>query len=219
MKGCWKEMDSLNALFDTFFEILYNHLIEPILNGIVLCLNILISPLNECSPRTQIIFVALLAAVISRLLTKRFGSKREKSLLRAFQERISTLKHTEAVQDENLKRAVKKGIHEAADAVYEKILLDKFYEMGTAYFFPLFFFLLWLEYNRFPPETLMLLTGSPHVWATGSGAGLSAAYTYLYFFNIFLLILWILEVAVRRISKRLLKVRPMEKGLSGASGR
>ena len=81
-------------------------------------------------------------------------------------------------------------------------MLYQFFEMGISYFLPLFFFLIWLEYSLFTPERLEDLTGSPYAWVTDSGLRLSAAYVYLFSFNIFLTVFWLLEGAIRFILKR-----------------
>ncbi len=198
-------MESLNNLFDIFFEILYNNFILPLLHGIAAFLNFLIRPLSTYSPCVQIAIVAVIAAVISRLIAKRFTSKREKKLCNEFRKKLSTLKYTESVENKKLEKIVRKGIHQEADEIYEKILLDKFIDMGISYFFPLFFFLIWLEYSLFTPENLKSLTGSPYALETASGLKLSAAYVYIYFFNVFLFLFWLMEVAIRFFLKRFKK--------------
>lgn len=190
-------MDVLNDLLDRLFAILYDNILLPVLHGVAAFLDLLISPLAGHAPALQIAVVAVVAAVISRLLAHRFKSKREKQLQAAFKAKLGDLKHTRELGDARLEKVVRKGLHQEADQIYEKIVLDKFVEMGISYFFPMFFFLIWLEYSRFTPEALQRLTGSPFAWETASGARLSAAYTFVWVFNISLLVLWLLELGVR----------------------
>jgi len=189
--------------FDAFFDWLYNNLVGPLLHGVAALLSLLISPLSGYPPRTQIAAVALFGAVLSKILSKRFKAKREQVLQQEFKEKISSLEYTKYVENDELERVVRKGINESADEVYEKIILDKFFEMGISYFFPLFFFLIWLQYSLFTPEKLKVLTGSPYAWVTASGLKLSAAYVYLFLYNIFIFAFWFMELVVRVVSKRL----------------
>ena len=190
---------------DGLFLVLNQYLISPSLGGIAFALNFLSIPMEGLSPRIQIIIVAFVGAVISRLLARAFSQKREQELGERFKEKLGNLKYTDTVEDRHLKKALKKGVQQSADDVYETIILDKFFEMGVTYFLPLFFFLIWLNYDRFSPEKLTLLTGSPYAWVTDSGLNLSAAYVYLYFFNIFLIVLWLTQMIVRLMLKKLRK--------------
>lgn len=195
-------MERINELLYDLFEAIYNNLFEPLFHGIGLFLSLLVSPINSYTPCTQIIIVSVFGALLSRILAKTFRAKREKVLQEQFKEKISTLKHTKNVEDKNLEKIIRKGVSQSADAIYEKIVLDKFFEMGISYFFPLFFFLIWLQYSLFTPERLEDLTGSPYAWVTDSGLRLSAAYVYLFSFNIILSVFWLLEGAIRLTLRR-----------------
>lgn len=190
-------------LVNVFFDMLYSGLVSPALCWIDNLFRFLISPMSAFAPHTQIIAVSVFGAILSRVLSKRFKTKREKQLRKEFKENISSLEYTKYVDDKILGKAIRKGINEGADKIYEKILLDKFSEIGISYFFPLFFFLIWLEYSLFTPENLKLLIGSPYVWVTASGVKLSAAWVYLYSYNIILFGLWILGWMIRLLSKGL----------------
>ncbi|MCF8085210.1 MAG: hypothetical protein K9M96_19195 [Deltaproteobacteria bacterium] len=195
-------MDALSDLLDSLFLALYHSLIGPALDGIAFLLNFLATPISGFSPRTQIILVAMAGAVISRMLARTFNRKRERMLNARFKEKLGNLKYTDDVTDPRLKSALKKGVHQSADEEFEKIMLDRFFEMGVTYFLPLFFFLIWLHYDRFSPEKLALLTGSPYAWVTDSGLKLSAAYVYLYFFNISLILLWLAKMLLEFLLKK-----------------
>jgi hypothetical protein len=155
------------------------------------------------TPRTQIIAVSVLGAVLSKILSKRFKARREKQLRQQFKEKVSNLEYTNYLNDKLLRKAVTRGINEEADKIYEKILLDKFSEIGISYFFPLFSFLIWLECSLFTPGNLTLLIGSSYAWVTASGLKLSAAWVYLYSYNIILFCVWVLEWMIRFFSKGL----------------
>ncbi len=207
MNGYGFKMERIYELFDDIFDVIYNNLFEPLFHGIDLFLTLLVSPISSYTPRTQIIIVSVFGALISRILARTFRAKREKVLHEQFKEKLSTLKHTKDVEDKNLEKVIRKGISRSADAIYEKIMLDKFFEMGISYFLPLFFFLIWLQYSLFTPERLEDLTGSPYAWVTDSGLRLSAAYVYLFSFNIILSVFWLLEGAIRFTLKRRKKLK------------
>jgi len=185
-------MERIYELFDDIFDVIYNNLFEPLFHGIDLFLTLLVSPISSYAPRTQIIIVSVFGALLSRILARTFRAKREKVLHEQFKEKLSTLKHTKDVEDKNLEKVIRKGISRSADAIYEKIMLDKFFEMGISY----------LQYSLFTPERLEDLTGSPYAWVTDSGLKLSAAYVYLFSFNIILSVFWLLEGAIRFTLRR-----------------
>lgn len=195
-------MDTFYNLFDTFFYGLYYNLVEPLLGWISRALGLLLLPVSTFSPAVQILFISLLGALTSRLLTRRFKAKHEKALQAKFKQKLSNLKYTASVKNRKLEKVVRHGIHQDADKVYETIILDKFVEMGITYFFPLLFFLIWLEYSAFTPQRLQALTSSQWAWQTASGLKLSAAFLYLYGYNFILLALWIVGMVFRLIRKR-----------------
>ncbi len=206
-------MDSLYDLIDSFFYGLYDHLVVPVLHWLSLALGLLLLPVSTFSPAVQILYVSILGALVSRLLARRFKTKHEKALQAQFKEKLSALKYTGAVEDPKLEKVVRHGIHQDADKVYETIILDKFVEMGITYFFPLFFFLIWLEYGVFTPQQLKILTGSPWAWQTASGIHFSAAYLYLYGYNIALLALWLASLLYR-----LARPKPARNGPADGGG-
>ena len=162
-------MEQIYELFDDILYVIYNNLFEPLFHFIDLFLGFLISPMSSSTPSTQIIIVSVFGALLSRILARKFRAKREKVLHEQFKEKLSTHKHTKDLGDKDLEKVIRQGINRSADAIYEKIVLDKFFEMGISYFLPLFFFLIWLEYSLFTPERLEDLTGSPYAWVTDSG--------------------------------------------------
>ena len=190
----------MEELFESFFDFLYDSIIIPALHLIDTFLNLLISPLSGYPPLIQILVVAVFGALLSRILSNKFKAGRKKELNKEFQEKISSLKYTKYVGDNKLRRIVRKGINQSADETYEKIILDKFFETGISYFLPLFFFLIWLEYSLFTPETLISLTGSPYAYVRGSEVKLSAAWVYLYSYNIILAGLCVIKLIVRFVS-------------------
>ncbi len=209
-------MDSLYDLIDSFFYGLYDNLVVPVLHWLSLALGLLLLPVSTFSPAVQILYVSILGALVSRLLARRFKTKHEKALQAQFKEKLSALKYTGAVEDPKLEKVVRHGIHQDADKVYETIILDKFVEMGITYFFPLFFFLIWLEYGVFTPQQLKILTGSPWAWQTASGIRFSAAYLYLYGYNIALLALWLASLLYRLARRKPARNGPADGGGSAA---
>ena len=191
-------MDAINDILESLSDTLWVTIVLPILHGIDRCLEVLFSPLASLSPLYQIMAAASLGAVASRILSRRYRSRRERQLQQEFDAKLAVIKETKGIKDEKVERVLRKGLQDAADETYEKLILDRFIEMGISYSIPLFFLLIWLEYSRFTPQKLESLTGSPYAWVTASGLNLSAAYTYFFFFNIFVILLWLLEKQYRR---------------------
>ena len=196
-------MDDLFYLINDWCEQVYNFLVLPLLMAIAHLLAFLLSPLSNYPPKIQIVCVAVAGAVISRLLSWKFKSKKQKMLNAKFKEKLSHLKYVSDIPDEKLKKVFKKGISEEADKIYENILIDQLTDMGISYFFPLFFFLIWLEYYMFTPAKLMAATGIKFAWITKSGLKLSAAWLYLYCFNLFVFTFWAGEFLIKFALKRI----------------
>ena len=198
-----KLIEDIFGIISYFFDSVYQILVLPLVYAIADLLNLLISPLSSYSPQIQIIVVAVFAGFLARFIDIRFKSKREEKLMQDFKDEIAKLKYTDDIKDKTLKMIFKKGINEAADEAYGYLIIDKLFDMGISYFFPLFFFLIWIEYSLFPPETLKALTGSKYAWVTKSGIELTAAWFFLYCFNFVFFTLWIIEAIYKFISKRL----------------
>ena len=195
-------MDTIIEVTDSLFDGIYHILIDPLLAGIAFLLNLVFSPLAFFPPVIQVGFIAVIAAAVSILLSRRFRSKREKTLRKEFQKRLASLKTTSAIDDKPTEKIVRRGINQQADKIYEKLILDKFSEMGISYFFPLFFFLIWIEYDLLSPEKLELLTGSSFILLTESGTQVSAAYLFIWFFSGLLLTFYLLSAGLRFMANR-----------------
>jgi hypothetical protein len=194
-------MDAINDILESLSEALLDYVIQPVLRGIDLFLTYLFSPLASFSPLFQIMAVALMGAFISRLLNRRYRSRRERHLQKEFDEKLASMKKTQGLEDKAVERVLRKGLQDSADETYEKLILDRFIEMGISYSIPLFFFLIWLEYSHFTPEKLKALTGSPYAWLTTGGLNLSAAYVYFFFFNVFLVSFWLSGKLYRKLRR------------------
>jgi len=195
-------MGSLYDVIEKFFDVIFYHLVMPVIHGIEIFLYWFFFPVSSFSPRFQILIIALVGAAISKFLSSKFSSTREERRQKLFKARLEPLKHTHALDDKKLEKIIRKGVHQAADDVYEKIIIDKFFEMGVTYFLPLFFFLIWIEYVRFTPARLSAQTGIAYAWMTASGANISAAYLYIFYFNTILLFIWLIELLVKKVRKR-----------------
>lgn len=207
-------MDNIIEISDKLFDGIYHGLIDPLLAGISFLLNFTFSPLAFLSPVIQVCLIAVIAAFISILLARRFRSKREKTLREDFKNRLASLKTASSIADKSVKKIVRRGINQQADTIYEKIILDKFSEIGVSYFFPMFFFLIWIEYDLFTPEKLELLTGSSFILITESGTQVSAAYLFIWFFSGFLFTYYLLSAGLRfTVNRGIFKKRAQKKSL------
>lgn len=207
-------------LLDQIFFLLNDWIIAPLLRLLTWLLSVMATPISGLSPITQTLIVALVAAVISLLLSIRFSSKKERQLKQRFDKRLSSMKNTGGISDKKTRTVVRKEISQQADQVFEQMILDKFIAMGIYYFTPMFFFLIWLEYDLFTPEYLQAQTGSRYLYDSGSGGGLTAAYCFLWGFNGFLLVLHLAKAGLRFAIKRVRLIRqsPGSNGQVNTSG-
>ena len=195
-------MDAINDFLDSLSDTLWVTIVLPILHGIDMCLGVLFSPLASLAPLYQIMAAAVLGAVVSRILSRRYRSRRERQLQQEFDDKLAVIKEAKGLRNAKVQRVLRKGLQDEADETYEKLILDRFIEMGISYSIPLFSLLIWLEYSRFTPQKLESLTGSPYAWVTAGGLNLSAAYVYFFFFNMFLILFWLLEKQYRKRYQR-----------------
>ncbi|MGM0417246.1 MAG: hypothetical protein ACQEQS_00845 [Thermodesulfobacteriota bacterium] len=93
--------------------------------------------------------VSFVCALVSTCLSFYFKEKKTKEYDKELKEKISSLKYLDDIEEKKLKQSLKKGINDSADKAYENILIEKFFNAGITYFFPMFFFLIWIDYSVF----------------------------------------------------------------------
>jgi hypothetical protein len=93
------------------------------------------------------------ASLISFGLSLFFREKNTKNLDIEFKEKIRSLKYLDEIENKKIRQELKKNINENADKIYENILTEKFFNFGITYLFPMFLFLIWLEYSVYPLES------------------------------------------------------------------
>jgi hypothetical protein len=141
-----------NAVLN-FFDNLYLNIIYPLVIILDNLLKMIFSPFLNQSTFLMIFSVSAAAAFISIILSFFFRDKNEKELNNKFKEKISSLKYLDEIEDKKIKKELKKNINDNADKIYENILIDKFFNFGITYLFPMFLFLIWLEYSVYPMES------------------------------------------------------------------
>jgi hypothetical protein len=146
-------------------------------------LNRLFAPVTVFSPVLQITIIAGLAVIISLILENKFSNAKTDALEADLNEKIKSLKYTRDIKDPQTKHVIRKGINNSADLIYEELLINKFFNLGMSYFFPMMFFLIWIEYSFMTQEKLILLTGKAPVIQLYSGIPISTAFYYIGCFN------------------------------------
>lgn len=194
-------MDNLTDLLDIFFDYLLYEAVMPFLNVISFVLDGLILPLKGLSPAMQISAVAVVAVIISILLEKKVKNPSGKKLQKQLNEKIKSLKYTKELNDPEKELILRKGINDSADIIYEELVIDRFYSLGITYFFPMMFFLIWLDYSHFSSDKLVAMTGNPFVVKLSSGLTLDTAFYYICSFNLLLIIYKLFEYSLPKIYK------------------
>lgn len=121
------------------------------------------------------------------LLTRLRKGKEASEAEGRFKERLAARQSAREIDDKAVRTAVYKGLDSEADEAYEHLMLDKFFELGITYLFPMFLFLLWIEYHAFTPDRLEVLTGLRGLALPGISQAIGAGAFYLYLYNFILI--------------------------------
>ena len=191
-------MDALNDILDMAAEWLFGGVILPLLMAVARFISLCFTPISSFSPVFQISVAAVLGAFLSMGLSRRFKGQNAKASEARFKERLEAKKSAGDIDDEALRKAVSKGLDREADEAYEHLMLDKFFELGITYLFPMFFFLLWIEYHAFTPEVLQGITGADGLILSGIDTPIGAGTLYLYLFNLILITVALGRWLIRR---------------------
>jgi hypothetical protein len=136
-----------------FMDNFYLNLVYPLIIIFDNFLKILFSPFLNQDRFLMVFSVSFAASIISYILSIFFNEKNTKNHLIEFKEKIKSLKYLEEISDKKIRHELKKNINQNADRIYENILIEKFYNFGITYLFPMFLFLIWLEYSVYPLES------------------------------------------------------------------
>lgn len=136
-----------------FFDTLYLNIIYPVLIVSDNFLKMIFTPFSNQSVLLMICSASAAASLISFGLSLFFSEKNTKNLDIEFKEKIRSLKYLDEIENKKIRQELKKNINENADKIYENILTEKFFNFGITYLFPMFLFLIWLEYSVYPLES------------------------------------------------------------------
>ena len=180
-------MDFLNDIFDLAAEWVFGGVVIPLMKFFASFISLCFTPISGLSPVWQVCVAALAGALLSMMLTRlRKGSASTEAEGR-FKDRLAAKRNARAIDDKAVRTAVYKGLDQEADDAYEHLMLDKFFELGITYLFPMFLFLLWIEYHAFSPDQLEVLTGGRGLSIPGIPQLLGAGALYLYLYNVVLI--------------------------------
>lgn len=138
-------LDIINLILDF---VLYRFII-PVINVIDYFMQFIFSPFIKAGDMVFLFTVSFVCALVSTCLSFYFKEKKTKEYDKELKEKISSLKYLDDIEEKKLKQSLKKGINDSADKAYENILIEKFFNAGITYFFPMFFFLIWIDYSVF----------------------------------------------------------------------
>ncbi|MCG8471014.1 MAG: hypothetical protein MI742_04055 [Desulfobacterales bacterium] len=195
-------MEAINDLFDLAAEWIFGGVVIPIMKAVAAFISLCFTPVSSLSPSLQVTLAAFLGALLSMGLTRLRLDKGSKKAEKRFKERLEAKKSAGDIDDKTLRTAVYKGLDQEADEAYEHLMLDKFFELGITYLFPMFLFLLWIEYYAFSPEQLKILTGIDGLKLPGISQPIGAGALYLYLYNFILITTALLRWGVRRARAR-----------------
>jgi hypothetical protein len=164
-------------------EWIFGGLVIPLMKCLASLISLCFAPVSGLSPAWQICVAALLGALLSMVLTRMRKGGAVTEAEGRFKERLAAKRSVREIDDKAVRSAVYKGLDQDADEAYEHVMLDTFFEMGVTYLFPMFLFLLWVEYYAVSPDQLAVLTGRPGLVLPGISQTIGAGALYLYLYN------------------------------------
>ena len=176
-------MDALSEILDIVTQWLLGGVVIPFMEGLASLMSLCFLPVSGLSPAVQVGVAALLGALLSILLTHLRKGRLATESEGRFKERLGARKNAGEIDDKALRSAVYKGLDQEADEAYEALMLDTFFEFGMTYLFPMFLFLIWVEYHAFSPDRLEMLTGMRGLLLPGISQAIGAGTLYLYLYN------------------------------------
>lgn len=183
----------LEDLINGFLDFILYRLIIPLILMLDKILRFLFSDIIDSGPFVVVLTTSVCAGGISLLLSLYFRDKNSKKLDKKFREKVSSLKLADELDDRNLRINLKKGINDKADEIYENILMDRFFNFGITYLFPMFFFLIWLDYSLFPLENKEVSVLNLFDFS------IPISFSFIIFFNISLLVIYLLKKILYRL--------------------
>jgi len=192
-------MDALSDMFDLAADWLFGGVVIPLMKVLAKLISFCFTPVSGFSPVVQVCVAALFGALLSILLTRLRKGREATDAEGRFKERLAAKRSAREIDDKAVRSAVYKGLEREADEAYEHLMLDKFFEMGITYLFPMFLFLLWVEYHAFSPDQLEVLTGSRGLVLPGISQVIGAGALYLYLYNVTLITTALGRWGVRKV--------------------
>lgn len=176
-------MDALSDLLDLAAEWIFGGVVIPLMKALASFISLCFLPVSGLSPAWQVGVAALVGALLSMGLTRMRKKGASTWAEGRFKERLAAKQRAREIDDNTVRSAVCKGLESEADEAYEHLMLDRFFELGITYLFPMFLFLLWIEYHAFSPDQLEALTGTRGIAFSGISQPIGAGALYLYLYN------------------------------------
>jgi|GEM_PF-3841763 len=177
-------MEFITDLINLFFDFVLYKFIIPIINIIDNFMKFIFSPFINAGDMIFLFTVSFVCALVSTCLSFYFKEKKTKEYDKELKEKISSLKYLDDIEEKKLKQSLKRGINDSADKAYENMLIEKFFNSGITYFFPMFFFLIWIDYSVFG-ETLKK-SGFFHY-------KIPVSVMFIILFNLFLILIFLIK--------------------------
>jgi uncharacterized membrane protein (DUF106 family) len=165
-------------------------------------LDIVISPLNALGPAVAIATIALITVVITKILSKRFKTRRYKELRKQFEYWLGVRQEAQKCEDPDKARLLTKNIDQAK---LNKLYYDYFFEgllnnLATIYL-PIFILLAYIN-EAYRSSNLAKLFGRNYIFKFGGDPGQPMLIGAVFWFVLSLFLIYLGWYIVKKIYAR-----------------
>jgi uncharacterized membrane protein (DUF106 family) len=165
-------------------------------------LDIVISPLNALGPAVAIATIALITVVITKVLSKRFKTRRYKELRKQFEYWLGVRQEAQKCEDPDKAKLLAKNIDQAK---LNKLYYDYFFEgllnnLATLYL-PIFILLAYIN-EAYRSSNLSKLFGRDYIFKFGGDLGQPMSIGAVFWFVLSLFLIYLGWYIVKKIYAR-----------------
>ena len=186
---------------EAFLDIVWNNIVVAVQYAKNF-LDVVVSPLNTLGPAVAIAIIALITVIITKILSKRFKTRRYKELRKQFEYWLGIRQEAQKCEDPAKARLLTKNIDQAK---LNKLYYDYFFEgllnnLATVYL-PIFILLAYIN-EAYRSSNLAKLFGRDYIFKFGGDPGQPILIGAVFWFVLSLFLIYVGWYIVKKIYAR-----------------
>jgi len=186
---------------EAFLDIVWNNIVVAVQYAKNF-LDVVVSPLNTLGPAVAIAIIALITVIITKILSKRFKTRRYKKLRKQFEYWLGIRQEAQKCEDPAKARLLTKNIDQAK---LNKLYYDYFFEgllnnLATVYL-PIFILLAYIN-EAYRSSNLAKLFGRDYIFKFGGDPGQPILIGAVFWFVLSLFLIYVGWYIVKKIYAR-----------------